>query len=298
LTWQWLVIFFGWASVVLFAVLAARKIYLFATMPLNLRWELYPVPHERGDRRRYGGSYMEQLDWARQPRLASQWAELLEMGSEIFLLKRVREHNPYHLWPLSLALHWGIYLLLLWIGCLAAAHWLPVLTWPAVGIGVASLVLGAGGALGLVVRRATHRELALYTAPIDYFNLAFLAAIFGLGLVSWGVDPLFSQHQVYLASLLSFRPTPISPLVLTMFFLLQALAIYMPFSKLIHYIMKHFTFRETLWDDAFKMKGSGKRRRISRQLSYPVTWAGPHIGCGRTWLEEVQKRSADNEATR
>lgn len=297
MAFQWFTIAFGWAAVVLFVALAARKVYLYATMPLNLRWEVYPVPHERGDRRGYGGSYMEQVDWAGEPpRPAGRGVELLEMASEILLLQRVREHNPYGLWPLSLALHWGIYLLLFWLALLATANWLPALTWPAVAAGGAALVLGFGGAGGLIVRRATHRALALYTTPVDYFNLAFLAAIFGLGLVSWAIDPLFSQHQAYLVSLLTFRPAPIAPLVLAMFFLLQAFAIYMPFSKLLHYIMKHFTFHETLWDDAFRRKGSRADRLAARQLSYRVTWAGPHIVTGQSWQEEVRERSPGSEA--
>ncbi len=298
MAWQWLTIAFGWSAVVLFLALAARKVYLYARMPLNLRWEVYPVPHESADRRRYGGSYMEQVGWAGRPHPSNRWAELREMGAEIFLLKRVRRHNRYRLWPLSLALHWGLYLLLLWIGLLAAANWLPALAWPAAVTGGAALVLGMGGALGLIVRRATHRELALYTAPVDYLNLVFLAAIFGLGLASWPADPLFLQHRAYLASLLTFRPTPVAPLVLAFFFLLQTFAIYMPCSKLIHYVMKHFTFHETLWDDACQVPGSGRSRRVARQLAYPVSWAGPHVGGGRTWLEAVQGRSADGEGGR
>lgn len=295
---QWFTIVFGWASLLLFLFLAARKVYLFATMPLNLRWEVYPVPHESRERRQYGGSYMEQVDWARRPHPVSRWAELREMGSEIFLLKRVRLHNPCRLWPLSLALHWGLYLLLLWLGLLVASNWLPALVWPAVGVGGAALALGMVGSCGLIVRRATHRALALYTAPIDYFNLAFLAAIFGLGLASWLADPRFAQHRAYFASLLSFRPTPLAPLSLAFFFLLQSFAIYMPLSKLIHYVIKHFTFHETLWDDAFRAPGSRQGRRAARQLSYPLTWSGPHIGRGGTWGTEVQKRSADHEVPR
>lgn len=298
MAWQWFTIVFGWAAVILFVALVARRIYAYARMPLNLRWEVYPVPHESGGRRRYGGSYMEEVDWARRPRPVSRWAELLEMGTEIFLLKRVRLHNPYRLWPWSLALHWGIYLLLLWIGLLAAANWLPALVGPAVGVGGVALALGTVGAGGLIIKRATHRALALYTAPVDYFNLAFLAAIFGLGLASWLIDPRLAQHRAYLAGLLSFRPTPLAPLVLAFFFLLQSFAIYMPLSKLIHYVMKHFTFHETLWDDAFQAPGSRRSRQVARQLALPVTWAGPHIGRGGTWGTEVQKRSADDEASR
>lgn len=292
---QWFTIIFGWASIFIFVFLAAYKFYKIASLPLNLRWEVYPVPHETKERRSYGGSYMEQVDWANKPRSSSFLAELGEMCSEIFLLNRVRKHNPYQLWPLSMAMHWGIYLLLLWIGLLAAVNWLPALTSLTVVIGGSALVLGACGAIGLIVKRATDKNLAHYTAPVDYFNLIFLAAIFGLGLISWRIDPRFSQHQNYILSLIFFKPNPVSPAIAAMFLLLQAFAIYMPFSKLIHYIMKHFTFTEILWDDEFKAKGSSKDQRITRQLSYVKQWSGPHIGQGKTWLEDAQETSVVEE---
>ena len=292
---QWFTIIFSWASIFIFVFMAAYKFYKIAILPLNLRWEVYPVPHETKDRRSYGGSYMEQVDWAKKPRSSFFLAELGEMGAEIFFLNRVRKHNPYQLWPLSMAMHWGIYLLLLWIGLLAVTHWVPALASLTIVIGVSALVLGTWGAIGLIVKRATDNDLARYTAPIDYFNLIFLAAIFGLGLISWLVDPHFSYHQIYILSLIFFKPTPVSPAVVAMFFLLQAFAIYMPFSKLIHYIMKHFTFTEILWDDEFKAKGSSKDRRIARQLSYVKQWSGPHIGQGKTWLEDAQETSAAEE---
>jgi len=291
MTFQWFTIVFGWGAVIFFIAAVVYKIHHFVAMPINLRWEVYPVPHETGDKRRYGGSYMEEVDWVRKPRPSSLFAEWAEMGSEIFLLKRVRKHNPYHLWPLSLALHWGLYLLILWIGLLAATAFIHPLAFLIPAVGIAAFVLGACGTVGLMVKRATHRYLSIYTAPLDYFNLAFLAAIFGLGLVSWLGDPHFSQHRSYIASLLLFRPTPVSANVVLFFLLLQAFAIYMPFSKLIHYIMKHFTFHETLWDDAFNVKGSKRDQQIASQLSYPVSWAGSHIAQGKTWLEDVHESS-------
>jgi len=291
MAFQWFTIVFGWAAGLLFIALVAYKIHRFATLPINLRWEVYPVPHEAGDKRRYGGSYMEEVDWVKRPRASSLLAEWAEMGAEIFFLNRVRKHNPYHLWPLSLALHWGLYLLILWMGLLAATVFIPALAFLIPPVGITAFVLGACGSVGLIVKRATDRSLALYTAPVDYFNLAFLAVIFGLALVSWPGDPYSSQHRSYIASLLLLKPTPVSLIVVSLFLLLQLFAVYMPFSKLIHYIMKHFTFHETLWDDAFNVKGSGRDRQLQRQLTYPVSWAGSHIAQGKTWLEDVQESS-------
>jgi nitrate reductase gamma subunit len=197
-----------------------------------------------------------------------------------------------------LALHWGIYLTLLWIGLLAIAYWAPILTPVMIAVGGIGPVLGMGGVLGLIVKRAVDKQLALYTAPIDYFNLIFLAAIFGLSLTSWAMAPSFTPHQAYIISVITFRPAAFPPVVVAMFFLLQAFAIYMPFSKLIHYIMKHFTFTGILWDDAFMAKDSAKDRRIARQLAYTKNWSAPHIGQGKTWLEDAQEIPAAEEGER
>jgi nitrate reductase gamma subunit len=175
-----------------------------------------------------------------------------------------------------------------WIGFLVVGNWLPFLKPITVLVGVISLLLGTIGSLGLIIKRITNQNLRLYSAPIDYFNLVFLAVIFGLGLISWRADPDFLGHQTYLGNMLFFRPTPVTPTVVAMFFALQAFAIYMPFSKLIHYVMKHFTFTETLWDDAFNLKGSQKDQQIERQLGYTKSWAAPHFSADKTWLEDVQ----------
>jgi nitrate reductase gamma subunit len=291
MTLQWFAIGFAWASIIIFFALIIYKFYKATTMPLNLRWEVYPVPHETDEKREYGGSYMEQVDWVEKTKSTSKSAELREMGAEIFFLKRVREHNPYQLWPLSMTMHWGLYLLVVWIVLLMVGNWLPFLESITILIGVVSLMLGIIGSLGLIIKRATNQNLRLYTAPIDYFNLLFLTVFFGLGIISWLADPGFTGHQTYLSNMLSFRPIPVHPIVIGMFFTLQAFVIYMPFSKLIHYVMKHFTFTETLWDDTFNLKGSDKDQQIERQLAYTKGWAAPHFSADKNWLEDAQTAS-------
>jgi nitrate reductase gamma subunit len=144
------------------------------------------------------------------------------------------------------------------------------------------------GSVGLIIKRITVQDLKLYTTPVEHFHLLWLVAIFGLGFVSWGFDPDFSGHQAYISNMLRFQPGFVSPGTVAMFFVLQAFAIYMPFSKLIHYVIKHFTFTETLWDDAFNTKGSTKDRLIERQLALKKEWAAPHFSGDKTWLEDVQ----------
>ena len=292
---EWLMVLLGWGSVLLFVGVSAVKIFKLSRLPLNLRWEVYPLPHGPKERRRYGGSYMEETDWAQKPQTESfLLAELAEMGAEIFFLKRVREHNPYGLWPFSMAMHWGTYLLMGWAGLLVVERiaggvgQAVVLAYLVNSVGVAAFVLGAFGSLGLAVKRASHADLRLYTAPVDYFNLLFMAAIFVSGLLSWLADPALASHRAYVGGVLSFRPVAIPFLTGLCFLLFELFLIYMPFSKLIHYFAKYFTIHLTLWEDSFRVKGSPVDEKVAAQLAYRVTWAGPHVAAGKTWLEQAQ----------
>ncbi len=290
---QWFLVLFGWFSVFVFVLGVAYKAIKFSTMPLNLRWEVYPVPHEEGEKRHYGGSYMEEMDWAKHKPHKSAIGfvhELLEMGSEIFLLKRVREFNKFGLWPLSMAMHWGIYLIFGWLFLLVAEAVLKINAISPITniVGIVSFILGAFGCLTLMIKRATNSELNLYTEPVEYFNLLLLLSIFVTGIISWGVDPFFVDVRRYVAGIIFFNLSPVTPAVMVTFLLFGIFLIYMPFSKYLHYLAKYFNFHESLWDDAFKKKGSPKDKKNMEQVGYKFFWAGPHASPDKTWLENAQ----------
>ena len=100
-------------AVVVAIVAMAVKALKYATAPEHMRWELYPVPHEKG-RADYGGSYFEELDWWTKPRQVDRLNELKEMASEILLLKGVFHHNK-RVWRWSLPFHLGMYLCVGWL---------------------------------------------------------------------------------------------------------------------------------------------------------------------------------------
>lgn len=285
-----IIIGLAWFSVAIFVVGVVYKIVRFSSMPLNLRWDIYPIPHERGEKRHYGGSYMEEMDWARKPRQRSLIGELIEMGSEIFFLKRVREHNPFGLWPFSMAMHWGIYLLLTWIFLLIVEGLFKINAISQITniVGIVAFILGAFGCLTLIIKRAANRELRLYTAPVDYFNLLFLLSVFVTGIISWRMDPSFINSRIFIEGVITFNLLPIPPIVILNFLLFELFLIYMPFTKLLHYVAKYFNFHQSLWDDEFKEKDSPGDKKLLKYLNYKVTWSGPHIVPGKTWLEEVQ----------
>ena len=94
-----------YASIVIFVIAIAVRAARLATTPVHLRWELYPVAHEK-DRVQYGGSYFEELDWWTKPRETSMFGQVKVMIPEILLLKGVWEHNR-SLWPGSFAMHFA-----------------------------------------------------------------------------------------------------------------------------------------------------------------------------------------------
>ena len=65
---SWLAILTYVAVVVLLTGIVLR-VAKYARAPMHLRWELYPVPHEKG--RDHGGSYFEETDWWTLPRETS-----------------------------------------------------------------------------------------------------------------------------------------------------------------------------------------------------------------------------------
>ncbi len=290
MTFESFIVGFGWLAAVLFVGVSAYKIIALARLPMNVRWEIYPIPHEAKEKRHYGGSYMEDVDWAKKTHGGSMLPTYLEMAVEILTLRKVKEHNVYSLWPLSLAMHWGIYLYFGWLLLLAVDNVLNVGLLSALTtlVGLGALLLGTVGSLALMVKRASNQELSAYTTPLDYFNLLFLASFFVMGLVSWLGSFSFGPHAAYIGSVLFFKPAAL-PFTVTMHFLLfELFMIYMPFTKLIHYFAKYLTFDLTLWSDDFKAKGSSTDKKVIEQLGYGMTWGAPHIPPGKTWLEQAQ----------
>ena len=61
-----------------FEAFAVRTVKM-ASLPVHLRWELSPVPHEKG-RGAYGGSYLETVDWWTKPREKDLVSEVVYMA--------------------------------------------------------------------------------------------------------------------------------------------------------------------------------------------------------------------------
>jgi nitrate reductase gamma subunit len=302
-----------YACFIVFVVAVIVKIYKINSMPIHIRWELYPVPHE-GKRAHYGGSYYEEVDWWDKPREVSLIGEMKGMIPEMLLIKALWEHNR-SLWYRSFPFHFGLYMLVGWAGLLvvgAIAQIAGVTVAPGAGsvigvglhyltmlAGVVGLILATIGAAALLHRRLTDEELDGYTSPSHIFNLAFfLVALLVAVVAHLAADPSFSLARGYVQSLLTFNlAAPIGSGAVAMEFLLFSLLMaYIPLTHMSHFVAKYFFYHKIRWEDEPNLVGSKMEKEIMEALSYPVSWAAPHIkGDGKKTWADVATEEVEHE---
>lgn len=291
---------FTYVALVIAVVAIVVKAYKYASMPIHLRWELYPVPKE-GDKVAHGGSFYEDLDWWTKKRPNSLVSEVMAMVPEMLFIKVLYENNR-KLWYRSFPFHFGLYILIGTMGLVVFQGLLGVtglkfplpilqlLTGFTALLGTLGLILATIGAAALLHRRLTDEDLIDFTAPRDIFNLvAFLAA-----LVSAWIGIVFSQNgmmnlQMYVYNLLTFNLTAevggiwfgISML------LFSFLILYVPLTHMSHFITKFFMWDKVRWDDEPNMRGSVIEQKIMTNVGYPVSWAGKHLNADgkKNWVD-------------
>ena len=100
-----------YAGALVFVVACVIRAVTYARLPLHLRWELYPVPHENKERLAHGGSYLETKDWWTKPIPFNLSSELKWMLAEILFLKGLWEFKR-KTWYRSYPFHLGLYMLI------------------------------------------------------------------------------------------------------------------------------------------------------------------------------------------
>jgi len=295
----------SYVAFAIFLVVLLAKAKKWASMPLHLRWELYPVPHE--PEHHYGGSYMEYVEWWKRPRKTTLAGELKELLMEMLFIKRVFEYKR-PLWLTTYPFHAGIYLILAWfallfVGGLTEAYaridipsehpWAMLIYYLILITGGLGIILGTLGCLGVLLYRLSDYDLRKYTAGVEYLNLVFILVVYVLGAIAWlTFDRDFSIARAYMTSLVSFgsiAAPELSNVTLAHVVLLELLFIYIPFTKMSHFVGKYFTFHKVLWDDEPNFRGSEIEKRVREVLGYRISWDSPHITPGRTWAEEALK---------
>ena len=298
-------------AVLFFVVAIVAKTVKIARMPIHLRWDLYPVPHEKG-RGSYGGSYFEEIDWWTKPKNFSLFSELKEMGKEILFIQSLFHHNK-PLWLFSFPFHFGMYCLiahgvLLLIGAILTAAGIEVL-WSSQNIVVAAIfyltlalgkagwLLSAFGALGVLLSRLFNGRLRGSSVLSDYANLIVLLALFTVGVLSsFTVDTSYSIQRAFIADFITFNSASALPgLLIAQLWVLILLLIYFPFTHMTHFIGKYFTYHKIRWEDEPNVAGSKIEEAVSAALGYRINWSASHIKSGATWAEAATEETTESE---
>lgn len=287
-----------YAGILSFVGGCIRRYVQYSRLPMHLRWELYPVPHEDPVRAAHGGSYFERADWAGEKQRLHRLGEVRAMAAEIFLLRSVWESNR-RLWYASFVFHIGLYCLI--ASCLLAIFAAVLnLGMSSEGARIAADVIGrmyrltgAGGAgfvllgaAGLLARRVLDRGIRRYTTPGDIFNLCFFLAAVGVTAAGYVIG---GEGVTALArGLITFDTSVrISPLFALGLVLASMLVAYIPFTHMAHFIGKYFTFHHVRWDDAQNRRGGAMEARIAGVMAYKPRWPARHIGAdgSKSWPE-------------
>jgi nitrate reductase gamma subunit len=289
-----------YACLLVFIAGIAWRSIRYARMPIHLRWELYPVAHEKG--REYGGSYLEESEWWHHPRRKNMFGEFTTFMREILLFREYFKSRRSY-WYLVYPFHIGLFLILAWVILLllisilqlnglpvhplSLEPWIKALYYITYAAGALGFLLGLFGTAGLLIKRLSDEDMRLYTDPIDYFNLAWFLLIFMSGTLAFFLEDGMHQAIGFMQGLASFQPAAARP-ALTSFILLASLMLaYMPFTRMLHYVAKYFTYHKVRWDDEPNTRDSKLESKVSALLAQKESWSAPHVLPGKSWTEQA-----------
>jgi len=170
------------------------------------------------------------------------------------------------------------------------------------GTGIPLLVmaghgLGTIGAFGLLLTRIIDRNLAVMTSRVAYFNLILVLGVCATGMLAILSVPDFTAGMTgFVGGLLAASPAATVPETLAVHLLVTSVFLaYLPFSQMMHFVAKYFTYHQIRWDDRPMEAGSQLEKDSQALLGQTVTWGADHIGADgkKNWVdlatEEVKK---------
>jgi nitrate reductase gamma subunit len=286
-------------AVAFFLFKTAATFMKYAKLPRHLRWDLYPVPHQGPE-----GSKYQKVDFGEMKPHISLYHELKEMSQEMLFIKKALINNP-KVWAGSFPLHAGIYLGLVWLILLfagslfelggvsitgtSASLLVRIISYVTIAAGAGSFISGLFGSLVLLYLRVSDDDMRLMSDVVSFVNLGLMIALFGSALAAWIFSDLsFSAIRLHLAGLLTFSIVPVSsPLMVLQLLAFCAFLIYLPFSRMMHFVGKYFFYHNIMWDDEMMKRGSAMENDIATYLNYKTTWSAPHIRKDGTWVDQV-----------
>lgn len=288
-----------------FVVVAyAWKVRKYFKMPRNVRWEIYPIPHEKG--RDYGGSYMEEPEFWAKPRERSVIRDIIEIAKKYLTMwgyfRRVRAY-----WFALYPWHLGFYLIVLFHGLALLGAILiqttdlgisgdsanaggQTLYYLTIVVAVSSFILGTIGSIGMLVKRLADDELRDYASPQNYFNYIFFLAVFVSGLVVYAVaDATFTGYREFWVGLITGKGLYVEPAEYVHIMLFALFLIYLPFTRSTHYITMLLSYFKVRWSDAPHRGGVEDDKKLGEVLDWQASWAASHIQTGQSWGEVVAR---------
>lgn len=291
----WHIFVFG--ALGIFLAVTTYRTLAITRLPIHLRWELAPIPHEK-EKSRYGGSYLEEYEWWNKQQHRSRIAPVVYMVKEILLLRGIWEHNRA-LWPLTLAFHMGIYLIIgmvllnlvnaIFIIAEVPSSVLDVFLRIAFVLALGGYPLGSLGAIGLILKRTLDSNLRPFNTLTKYFNLVLLGAVFISGGYAWLHSGDFaSEMSLFIKMLITLDTGVTATFLLSLHIVISLLfLIYLPFTDMIHFIAKYFIYHGIRWDD--KPKNEKMERELRGLMAQPVSWSATHVKANskKNWADII-----------
>jgi nitrate reductase gamma subunit len=290
----------------IFLVLLIYRVLAIIRMPLHLRWELAPIPYKK-ETQKNGNSYPEKHVTSDKKHPKSLIAIVLFMAEEIFLFKGVWKNNR-SLWPFSIAMHYGIYLVILsavfhfvnamLIIATAPANVLDALRAIAAVVALAGYITGTLGVMGLILKRILDAALRDFGSFNVYFRLGFLAAIFISGIFAWFYAgdfaltmSVFTRDIFSLNSAITTNASLAAYLIISLLFVL-----YLPFTDMVHFITKYFLYHAVRWnDEPINKKLAAGLDELKTQTS---TWSAAYTSTGKTWSQIATEKQTDEKTSK
>lgn len=126
----------------------------------------------------------------------------------------------------------------------------------------------------------------------------FIFAVAISGLVVWSEDPAFHYGREIVKGLLTFSHIQAGTALTLHILLLGSLMIYIPQTKMSHYVAKYFAFHKVLWENEPNLRNSKVEEMVKKALSYKpkVSWSAPHINPGAAASKNSDSEKANRES--
>jgi len=252
--------FLSWFSYFFIVFLYALKIARYLRMPVNLRWELYPLGFK--EKLKFLGEYLIFSEYFKRKK--TYW---------LFLY-------PWHVGFVGLIL----FHLLCFLSSLFGREALFRIT---ALVGIISFLSGLFGGIGLFIKRLKDQDLRPYTSFTHFFTYIFTILLFSSGLLAYFLEPSLEGYRRFWERLLRFDFVKVSDGLAFHLLIFSLFLMYLPFTSSVHYLTKILGFFLIRWDNKPMRKGGRIEKLMERQLQRKISWSGPHFQQGSSWKENV-----------